>query len=153
MTPILQGRWQTRTFVLWTIGLLVTYLVSVYYDARDAGSESLFDEVFLPVLFWIWLFGLGWDILYFGIQQFKWDRDWPPVFQWTAAAWEGLFVALMISYVGLPLINDGFEENFGEFLDRYIVHYTLVWFFTFFWVQGPMRALFPLWRFHGGRII
>jgi hypothetical protein len=144
VTPILFGRWQTRTFLLWTIGALVTFIVTLFYDGPN--------DIFWEVLFYIWLFGLGWDMLYIAIQQLKWDRDWPPYAQWAAAAWEGLFLSLVIGYVGLPGIDKGFfGEN--EILDRYIVHYTLVWFFTFWASQTLMRAWFPMWRFHGGRIV
>ncbi|MPZ22359.1 MAG: hypothetical protein GEU28_02195 [Dehalococcoidia bacterium] len=144
MTPVLLGRWQTRTFVLWTIGLLVTFLVSLAYDGPN--------DIFFEVLFYVWLFGLGWDVVYHFLQQLKWDRDWPPFAQWAATAWEGMFISLVIGYVGLPGIEKGLFGETGT-LDRFIAHYTLVWLFTFFWLQGPMRALFPFWRFHGGRIV
>ena len=106
MTPVLMGRWQTRTFVLWTIGLLVTFLAPLAYD----GPNDVFYQARLHLAV-----RAGLDA-YILIQQLKWDRDWPPFAQWLAAAWEGLFLALVISYVGLPLIDDVIEDNFGEIL-------------------------------------
>jgi hypothetical protein len=138
MTPILNGRWQTRIFLLGTLGVIVTAIFAFAYE----------DDTFWYVLGYVILFGLGWDILYFGLQQFKWDRDWPPFAQWLAGAWEGLFIYLLIDNFGLPGIDEGTVP-----LERFIYHYGSVWAITWIASQGPMRALFPFWRFHGGRII
>jgi len=138
VTPTLAGRWQTRIFVLGTIGVIVTAVFAASYAA----------DTFWYVLGYVLLFGLGWDVLYIAIQQLKWDRDWPPYLQWLAAAWEGFFLYYLIDNMGLPGIDEGTVPQ-----DRFIYHYGTVFITTFIWVQGPMRALFPSWRYHGGRIV
>ena len=138
VTPTVIGRWQTRIFLLGTLGVIVTAFFWLAYT----------DDTFWKVLGYVILFGLGWDVVYIAIQQVKWDRDWPPYAQWLAGAWEGLFVFLLIDNVGLMGIDEGSVP-----LGRFVAHYGIVWFSVYVWSQGPQRALFPLWRFHGGRII
>ncbi|MBA2634267.1 MAG: hypothetical protein H0U86_14930 [Chloroflexi bacterium] len=138
MTPTLAGRWQTRTAMLATLGLFITLTFAVAF-------ESL---IFFPVLFWVFAFGLVWDALFIALQALRWDRDWPAVFQAGAGVIEGALVFLLITFVGLPGIDKGSVP-----LWLFSLHYGTVWLLTFAWVQGPMRALFPFWRFHGGRLM
>jgi hypothetical protein len=35
----------------------------------------------------------------------------------------------------------------------FLIHYWLVWIGVFIGTQGPLRILFPRWRFRGGRIV
>jgi hypothetical protein len=137
MTPILSGRWQTRTLLLATAGLLITLLFTLIYGST----------VFLYVLLYVWLFGLVWDVLYIGLQQFRWDRDWPSAFGVINGVLEGLLIYLVITFVGLPGIAAGTVP-----LLLFIAHYGLVWLSVFLLAQGPLRVIFPFWRFHGGRV-
>jgi hypothetical protein len=138
MTPTLLGRWQTRIAMLGTLGLLITAIFAWVEDSR----------IFFYVLGYVALFGIGWDIGYMLLQQLRWDRDWPPVFQWAAGAWEGAFLYVILDRFGLPGIGEGIVP-----LRLFVLHYGSVFLVTWLWVQGPMRALFPRWRFHGGRIV
>lgn len=138
MTPTLLGRWQTRVAMLGTIGLIVTALFAARYD----------DQTFFRVLGYVLALGLAWDILYMGLQQFRWDRDWPAAFQVATGITEGICVYLLIDRIGLPGIAKGSVP-----LRLFVAHYGIVWLAVFVWVQGPMRALFPRWRFRGGRIV
>jgi hypothetical protein len=139
MTPTLLGRWQTRLVMLATFGLVITLVFALSYRP--------FNETFFVVLFWVAVFGLGWDIVFILLQKLRWDRDWPPLFQWLAAAAEGLAVYLVIDNTGLPGVAEG-----GVPAGIFTAHYGLVFFTTWAWTQGPMRALFPRWRFDGGRV-
>jgi hypothetical protein len=138
VTPTLAGRWQTRIALFATLGLLIT-LIFVVLTGRT---------VFLFALLYLALFGLAWDLIYTILQRFRWDRDWPPIFAWLAAVWEGVFLFALAAVVALPGIDPG-----GLPLVPFVLHYGLVWITIFLWTQGPMRALFPFWRFHGGRIV
>ncbi len=138
MTPTLWGRWQTRIAMLGTLGLLVTALFALAYE----------DRIFIYVLGYVAAFGLAWDVIFIALQRLRWDRDWPPVFQLAAGVVEGALLFALFEYVGLP----GVDEDIVP-LDRFVAHYGSVWLVTFMFVQGPMRALFPRWRFSGGRIV
>jgi hypothetical protein len=99
-------------------------------------------------LLYLLVFGLLWDVVYIALQEYRWDRDWPPLFSWAAAIWEAVFLfvlALVFDLPGLP------TTGLPPLL--FAIHYLAVWSLIFLWTQGPMRALFPFWRFHGGRIV
>lgn len=137
MTPTLAGRWQTRTLLLATIGLAITLLFVLAFNSA----------AFLWVLLYVWLFGVLWDVLYIALQQLRWDRDWPSAFVVINGLTEGALIYLLIATVGLPGLPAGSVP-----LGIFIAHYGIVWLAVFLVSEGPLRALFPFWRFHGGRV-
>jgi hypothetical protein len=136
VTPTLVGRWQTRIALLATVGVI--WSIPFLLVART--------PIFFVVLIWVGLLGLAWDLLYTFLQAFRWERDWPPAFAVVAAIVEGVVVYLLATRIGLP----GLPHDLP--LGLFAFHYGSVWIVTFLFSQGPMRALFPWWRFHGGRI-
>ena len=140
MTPTLIGRWQTRIFLLATIGILI----SLPFALGIIGDHPGF--IYFWILFYIGLFGLAWDCLYHFLQQFLWDHDWPGALQLIAAIVEAIFLAIVISVFGLPFVSS-FDFNFG----LYLFHYTVVWIAIYLLSWVVMRLLFPRWRFRGGR--
>ncbi len=144
MTPSLAGRWQSRLFVLGTIGVIVSALFAVSLSDPGVGGG-----VYFVILFYVALFGLAWDVAFIGVQRLRWDRDWPPVFQVAAGIVEGLVLFLLIDGGGLP----GIPEQGVPFGSRFLPHYGLVWLLSFLWLQGPMRVLSTRWRFFGGRLV
>lgn len=145
MTPTLWGRWQTRFLLLGTVGGLVT-LIFGYIFANFVTPLLLLGYV-LGV-------GFGWDILYNYLQMFRWDRDWPPPFQLAAGIGEGVFLWLLVKatffwqilgWNSLPGLNPA-QITVGMF----VAHYATVWLTTFLASQGPLRVIFPRWRFRGG---
>ena len=81
MTPTLFGRWQTRLLLLATVGILITIPFS--------------EPIYFSVLAYIAILGLFWDVVYDFLQKFRWDRDWPGVYQLLAAIWEAIFLLLI----------------------------------------------------------
>ncbi len=100
------------------------------------------------MLAYVLVFGFAWDLIFILVQRLRWDRDWPAVFQVGSGILEGALIFTLIRQTGLPGIAED-AVSFGTFL----AHYGLVWLVTFVWVQGPMRALLPRWRFTGGRVV
>ena len=137
-TPVIMGRWQTRVVLLAILGSIVA--------AIFAGARS--DEGFFIVLGYVVLFGIGWDVLYIGLQRVRWDRDWPTSFQLAAGIAEGVMVFLLLEFVGLPGIDKG-AVGIGIFA----AHYGVTWLVVFLWSQGPMRLTTPYWRYNGGRLV
>ncbi|MEB3224284.1 MAG: hypothetical protein VKJ86_00600 [Synechococcus sp.] len=145
MTPTLLGRWQTRLFLMGTIGILLTISFAEGLWGNPRGT------VYWAVLGYITIFGLGWDCLYIHLQNYRWDQDWPAAMQWLAAIWEGLFLLLLRT--GL---RNFFSFNLPATADLsltwFLIHYGSVWLGVFIMSQSLMRILFPLWRFRGGRL-
>lgn len=140
MTPTLAGRWQTRLFLLGTAGVLVTFLFGwVSGDFRTP----------LTLLFYVLAFGFAWDAFYHLLQSFRWDGDWPPLFQLIGCLAEGLFLWTLATggllRDGLP----GISPNLS--FARFAGHYGLVWVVTFSLTQGLLKVIFPRWRFRGGQ--
>ena len=153
MTPTMLGRLQTRTILLGSIGLFFTLLLwsfLVVIDEIETGNYDLF-----KVLFLVWLLGLFWDMVYQGLLIFRWDYDWPPIFQLLSGIWEWLIILLLVSIAVPPgsfrLLAAWWPTVQDDF---WIVHahYWLVWLTTFIASQGLLRILFPRWRFRGGQI-
>lgn len=140
MTPTLLGRWQTRIFLLSTVGLLVTWGFAAGWFGNPAGSSYFW------VLFYVGLLGLGWDALYNFLQKFMWDHDWPGVFQFFTAVTEGVVLTLLINLAILPQLN---PSDFS--LLNFAVHYGAVWLSTYLCSWVVMRLFFPRWRFRGGQ--
>ncbi len=138
MTPTISGRWQTRVATLGTVGAIVTSLFAAGY----------WDATFFVVLGYVAAFGIAWDVLYILLQRLRWDRDWPTSFQVANGVIEGILVYALIDATGLPGIEEG-SVGVGLF----VAHYGFTWLSAFILVQGPMRAVFPRWRFLGGRIL
>jgi hypothetical protein len=138
VTPTLPGRWQTRLLLLGTLGVIVSAVFAAIYGSG----------LFFLVLAYVALLGLAWDVIYIALQRLRWDRDWPAAFQVLTGIIEGALVYALISTVGLPGIPVGAIPVW-----LFALHYGTVWLVTFLWAQGPMRALFPFWRFHGGRVV
>lgn len=134
MTPTLFGRWQTRTLLLLTFGVFFTLPFVLFFGLTP-----------LLILGMVLLFGYGWDILYMMIQGGRWDRDWPPVYQFLAGVWEGIFV-FIVSFLLGKVFN-----VFAVPLPVFIIHYGLVWTVTFLMSQSLMRIVFPNWRYRGGQ--
>ena len=140
MTPTLLGRWQTRLLLLATVGILITLPFALGIFSPGASS------VYFWVLAYIAIFGIGWDILYNYLQKFRWDRDWPAIFQLFAGIWEAIFLILIIKVLRLPL------PGVSDFdIGLFIRHYSFVWLGVFLASQTIMRILFPRWRFRGGQ--
>lgn len=141
MTPTLLGRWQTRIFLLATVGVLVTLPFALGIIGPGA------NPIFFWILGYVALFGLVWDVGYNYLQTFRWDRDWPGILQLLAGIWEAIVVACGVKVLGLPKVTRELS------LFWFIIHYSVVWVSVFIASQTLMRILFPRWRFRGGQLI
>lgn len=137
MTPTLIGRWQSRTVVLLTVGVVITFIFGMLY--ADMGTP-------FALLLYVLVLGFGWDVLYRLLQVPRWDSDWSPIFAIAGGVIEGLFLWLLIQAADLPGIADGLP--FWKFAP----HYGTVLIAMLVMLLGGLKILFPQWRFHGGKI-
>jgi hypothetical protein len=136
MTPTLRGRWQTRLLMSLTVGVLVSGLFGVW---RDEVSTALVWLGYMTVL------GLGWDVVYIRLQAWRWDHDWPPVLYLAGAVWEMGVLAGVSQMVELP----GVAFDYGLWM--LMLQYSTIGLISFVLMFGPLRVLFPRWRFRGGQ--
>jgi hypothetical protein len=134
--PTLNGRIQTRVFLLAVVGGIWTLILSPF----------LGPAAFL-VLVAVLVLGVGWELIYHLIQQFRWEKDWPTFFGLVTAINEGLLLWVLLSAGAVPGLPSGVPG--GVFLFQFISTWLLVWLAA----NGPMRVPFVHWRFRGGRLI
>jgi hypothetical protein len=134
--PTLNGRIQTRVFLLAVVGGIWTLILSPFLGAMT----------FL-VLLAVLVLGVGWELVYHFIQQFRWEKDWPTFFGLVTAINEGLLVWLLLGAGAVPGLPSGVPGS--VFLIQFITTWLLVWLVA----NGPMRVPFIHWRFRGGRLI
>ncbi|TMR96750.1 hypothetical protein [Nonomuraea basaltis] len=139
MIPTLAGRVQTRLFVLATVGTVLTALLTLLLpmSVKDA----------YLVLLAVAVAGVGWELLYHLLMQFRWDKDWPTLFGLVTAVPEGLLMWVLLDAGLVPGIRG--PVSWWAF----VLMFTVVWLGQWLFVNGPMRVLFVKWRLRGGRLL
>jgi hypothetical protein len=141
MLPTLNGRIQTRIFMLATWGALITLLLTPILPG-DPDYQTTY-----IILATVAVLGVIWELIYHLIQQFRWEKDWPTLFGFITCVNEGALVWLLLKLEVVPGI-DG-VPMFSTFLIDFLVIWMVIW----LWVNGPMRVPLIRWRFFGGRIV
>jgi hypothetical protein len=138
MLPTLIGRLQTRIAVLAVIGGLVTLAVTPLAGATYRATYTLLAAVIV--------IGLGWELVYHLLQQFRWEKDWPTPFALLNGVNEGVLLWFLLAAGLIP-------NTEGVPLGQFLTVFASVWVVTWLWNNGPMRVPFVHWRFRGGRLI
>lgn len=141
MTPTLAGRIQTRIFLLVVIGVPWTLLIGWALPRPEGATVGDAYRVLLAAVAVVIVVGILWELVYHGLQQYRWERDWPTLFGLVTIVNEGI-----TTYLVLRLL--GFDVDVAAFLIQFITLWLLVWLAA----NGPMRVVFIRWRFRGGRI-
>jgi hypothetical protein len=144
--PTLSGRIQTRIFILAVIGSLATLVVSLVLPSAPDSLADTYKATF-AVLIAVAVLGIGWELIYHGLMQFRWEKDWPTLFGLVTAINEGALVWFLIKADVIPGVSS--DLAFSTFL----VDFAVVWLATFLFVNGPMRVPFIRWRHNGGRLV
>ncbi len=143
MTPTLVGRIQTRLFLLATVGLGWTILISPILVQQD-GSVGRVYAITISAVFLTAVFGVGWELLYHALQQYRWEKDWPILYSLVVAFPEGFLV-----WISVLVIFFGSPPPFLVFWFHFLSTWSLVWLVA----VGPIKVLLPRWRYQGGRIV
>jgi hypothetical protein len=144
MVPTLWGRIQTRVFLLTTVGSVITALITPVLPV-DAPLADRYRTT-LVVLAAVTIVGVGWELIYHFLMQFRWEKDWPSLFGLVTMVPEGvlmwaLLYAGVVPFLGSPPPLPAFVLQFGT-----------VWLAVWLIANGPMRVPFIRWRFRGGRL-
>ncbi|CAN5351527.1 hypothetical protein BH11ACT8_BH11ACT8_31870 [soil metagenome] len=144
MLPTLNGRIQTRLFMLATMGLVLTLVLT---PVLPTGPGY---RVTFVILATVAVLGVLWELLYHLIQQFRWEKDWPTLFGFITCVNEGLLIIILLKADAVPGLGvDGSDVSIAAFLIDFLVIWMAIW----VWTNGPMRVPFIHWRFFGGRIV
>ncbi len=142
MTPTLIGRIQTRFFLLFTVGLLWTFLVVPVLPRFGASVGEVYG-VTISALILVAFLGIGWELLYHLIQQYRWEKDWPILYGLLTGINEGILVYLLLAASINPIPNPV----------TFFFHFTTTWVLVWLVAVGPFRLFLLRWRFRGGRIL
>jgi hypothetical protein len=145
MVPTLNGRIQTRLFLLAVIGGLITVVVVPVLPGSAPIAGKYRDG--LLVLASVMVLGVAWECLYHLLMQWRWEKDWPTLFGLVTGVPEGLLIWLLLSAGAIPGIAGTVSGA------AFVIQFTLVWVGVWLAANGPMRVPFIRWRFRGGRLV
>ena len=112
---------------------------------QTASVSQKYQATFL-VLGLVIAVGIVWELIYHGLQQFRWEKDWPALFTLVLAIPEGIVVWVLLKTV----ISNSLAKPNGA---SYIIAFATVWLVVWMFLNGPMRVPAIHWRFRGGRVI
>jgi hypothetical protein len=158
MLPTLNGRLQTRIFMLVVFGGIITFLITPILPGPGEpyfGFNSESYRVTYLILATVLVLGIIWELIYHVIQQFRWEKDWPTMFGLITAINEGALVWLLFDNGLIPGMPEGVDDGNlpSEAFWAFFIDFSVIWFVIWIWTNGPMRVPFIRWRFFGGRIV
>lgn len=143
MLPTLGGRLQLRIIVGIVVGGIWTALIAWFLPAGDASIGDKYRIAYVILLLMIAI-GIGWELIYHFIQQFRWEKDWPTLFGLLTGINEGVVLWLVLRFA----IPD-YWPGPAAFTIQFVTTWLVVW----VTLNGPLRAIFPRQRFRGGRFV
>ena len=145
MLPTLNGRIQTRIFALVVFGGLWTLIIGPVLPVPGS-LGAVYRSAFL-VLLAVLVLGIGWELAYHLLQQFRWEKDWPTFFGLITVINEGVLVWILLAAGLVPGLPAGVP------LAAFLLQFLTTWLVVWIMVNGPMRVPFVRWRFRGGRLV
>ena len=147
MTLTLGGRIQTRLVLLSSVGLAWTLAVAPMLPRPAGAPLRLAYQVTLETSVAMTILGIVWEFVYHGLQQLRWDKDWPSLLGLLTGVLEAVPVWLVLH--ALRIVPGGAELS-SPILPLYAAHFGSTWLLVWLVGQGPIRVLQPRWRFEGG---
>jgi hypothetical protein len=145
MVPVLFGRIQTRLVLLAVVGSAVTALVTPLLPVDGALADRY--RTTFAILAAVAVLGIGWELLYHLLMQFRWEKDWPSLFGLVTAVPEGVLLWLLLDLGAVPTVDTAPPPA------AYAAHFAAVWLAVWLTANGPIRVPLLRWRFNGGRLI
>jgi hypothetical protein len=146
MTPTLAGRLQSRLVLLATVGAVTTLLIGLVVPRPEGATTSGLYKALFTALLIVAVVGLVWELIYHGLQQYRWEKDWPTMYGLLTAIPEGI-VAWILLQNDIPWAVGPVPAS--TFLTMFIAVWLVVWGVA----NGPLQIVFPRWRYRGGRFI
>jgi hypothetical protein len=149
MTPTLRGRIETRLFLLATVGVVWTAIVSPLLPRPGFASLGMVYGITFKAIAVVGVVGIGWEGVYHGLQQFRWNKDWPSLFGLLTMLNEGLVVWLVLHALNIIPGTSGWSSPIRNL---FVLHFASTWILMWLFMQGPLRVVVLRWRFEGGRL-
>jgi hypothetical protein len=146
VVPTLNGRIQTRIFLLAVVGGLITLIIVPFLPGSSAPLGDKYRDGFL-VLASVAVLGVFWELLYHLLMQWRWEKDWPTLFGLVEGIPEGALIWALLSIGAIPGIVGKVSGA------AFLIQFILVWLGVWLAANGPMRVPFIRWRFQGGRLV
>ncbi|HRF09222.1 MAG TPA: hypothetical protein PL193_11350 [Xanthobacteraceae bacterium] len=154
MVPTLKGRWATRILLFLWIGVPITFLFSLFVAGPDSARLPLiglrYDILPFQILSLLLIVGLILDPVYFYIQQFRWERDWPFAFQFFFSIIEFVIVLGLVWWGVLDFSRPRADLHSSESYFLYTLHFAFVFIPSFIAVLGFIQIFMIRWRFKSG---
>lgn len=147
MTPTLYGRLQTHLVLLSSVGVAWTLAITPLLPRPTGTGLGWAYRVTLETAITMTLLGIGWEMIYHGLQQLRWDKDWPSLLDLLVGVVEAIPVWLVLHAVGL--ISGSWGPS-SRVLSLYATYFTSSWLIVWLVSQGPIRVVQLRWRFEGG---
>jgi len=141
MTPTLIGRWQTRIALLATIGVVWTVLITPLLPGNGAALIDTYRLTLLALAINAVVGAVVWDPIYHGLQQFRYEKDWPSLFALLTGINEGVTTWFVLRRFGTVPTSS------------FVVLFASTWLLIWLVVVGPIRVVLLRRRFRGGRVI
>lgn len=142
MVPTLYGRIQTRIVLTIVVGGLWTLIITPLLPTGEPLGPSY--RMTFAILLTVLVLGIVWEFIYHGLQQFRWEKDWPTFFGFLTMINEGLLVWILLKAGVVPGVGD-------VPLSVFLIQFITTWLVIFLVVNGPVQIFFSRWRFRGGR--
>lgn len=141
MTPTLLGRIQSRIVLLLTVGLGWTIIVTPFLPSGGTATSEVY-AVTLTALAIVAVIGAAvWEPIYHGLQQFRWEKDWPTGLGLVTGINEGLATFAVLSML----------RSFSS--AAFWWHFSTTWILVWIAIHGPLRIVALRWRYRGGRFL
>lgn len=144
MLPTLAGRIQTRIFLIAVIGGLWALVIAPVLPGPGTLSSKYL--AMYEILLIVAVLGVAWEFIYHGLQQFRWEKDWPTLFGLLVGIPEGI-VAFLVARTGL------LDHAESASALAFVLGFGTTWLVTWLFINGPMRIFSVHWRFRGGRLL
>ena len=150
MIPTLNGRYQTRIFLILFVAVPWTLIVTPFLPAHRQGAgiweagKHLYPATF-AALGVVLLLGLVlWEWVFYLLQLCRWEKDWPAMFFMVELIPEAILAWFVLKWIG-PASN-------VATLSTFVWHIVPTWIIMWLFVLGPIKTLFIRWRVNGGRV-
>ncbi len=148
MIPTLRGRIQTRIFAVVVLGGIWTAIITPFLPGiPDGAATSDLYKMTYSILATVLVLGIVWELVYHGLMQWRWEKDWPTQFGLLTVINEGLVLWLVLRAGLVPNADPAPPGS------TWLTHFLTTWVVIFLFLNGPMKVFFVKWRLQGGRLV